>query len=101
MPLRHLYNAFIRIHILHHAAIEPFYGKWMIDELANHGHEITTGTLYPMLYDMEKAGLLVGSDGEPEGRFRRYYSATPAGRQALAEAKKFARELVIELDEGS
>ena len=101
MPLRHLTNAFIRIHILHHAAIEPFYGKWMIDELANHGYKVTTGTLYPMLYDMEKTGLLVARDGEPQGRFRRYYSVTPEGREILSEAKKFVAELVRELGEGS
>lgn len=47
--------------------------------------------IYPLLRALEDAGLLRSWDGEttPErnGRPRRYYALTPAGRSALKEAE--------------
>ncbi len=42
-----LYSGLIRLHVLHHAAERPIYGSWMIEELHEHGYEISPGTLYP------------------------------------------------------
>ena len=42
--LRKLFLGFIQIHILHHAAKAPFYGAWMMEELAHHGYDISAGT---------------------------------------------------------
>ena len=53
--LRKLFLGFIQIHILHHAAKAPFYGAWMMEELAHHGYDISAGTLYPILHNLEKA----------------------------------------------
>ena len=46
--------------------------------------DLPTGTIYPALRRLERAGLLVGTWDEAGGRRRRVYSLTPAGRSALA-----------------
>lgn len=94
-----LYSGLIRLHVLHHAAKHPIYGQWMIEELAEHGYEISPGTLYPMLQGLVRKGYLnVRSDG-PGRRAKRYYRITASGRRALAESKKKVRELFSELVE--
>jgi len=40
MVLRDLELGAIRVHILHHAAEAPFFGSWMVDELARHGYTL-------------------------------------------------------------
>ena len=47
--LREILLGFVRVHILHHAAEEPFFGSWMMGELASHGYNVGPGTLYPIL----------------------------------------------------
>jgi DNA-binding PadR family transcriptional regulator len=46
--------------------------------------DLPTGTIYPALRRLERAGLLTGTWDETGGRRRRMYSLTPAGRNALA-----------------
>ena len=53
-----LYSGLIRLHVLHHAAESPIYGSWMIEELREHGYEISPGTLYPMLHGLARKGYL-------------------------------------------
>jgi DNA-binding PadR family transcriptional regulator len=92
-----LLKGLIRLHVLHHASQEPFYGQWMIQELARHGYTLSPGTLYPMLHGLERRGYLK-SKNERNGRtFRRMYSATALGREANKLAKVQVRELVGEL----
>jgi DNA-binding PadR family transcriptional regulator len=90
----------IRLHILHHAVHEGVYGQWMIEELARHGYRISPGTLYPMLYAMERKGYLKSSLLGSGRRARRMYRATAKGRRSLANAKDRVRELFGELVEG-
>ena len=88
-----LLKGLVRLHILHHACKEEFFGQWMIYELARHGYRLSAGTLYPMLHALERQGYLK-SRKERSGRtFRRLYKATPLGR----EANKVARVQVLEL----
>ncbi len=56
--LRKLFLGFIHIHILHHAKEHPIFGVWMVEELKEHGYNISSGTLYPILHSMESDGLL-------------------------------------------
>ena len=94
------YAGLIRLHILHHAAEEgPIYGLWMIDELARHGYRISAGTLYPILHGLERKGYLRSTKALTEGRVRRLYRATAAGKRALDAAKAKVRELFGELFE--
>jgi PadR family transcriptional regulator PadR len=97
MEHQELLSGFVRLHVLHHAAEGDLYGQWMIEELARHGYRLSPGTLYPMLNAMEKRGYLV-SHRERAGRsIRRIYRATPLGCEALAIARRQARELFREL----
>jgi PadR family transcriptional regulator, regulatory protein PadR len=52
-------------------------------------------SMYPVLHCLEDRGLLVSKSKEKqEGRrYRRFYEATSAGRQALVAAKEKVREL--------
>ncbi|MGD9569596.1 MAG: PadR family transcriptional regulator [Sedimentibacter sp.] len=97
--LRRLFLGFISIHILHHASKEPIYGLWMIEELSRHGYNISSGTLYPILYGLEKDGLLVSAEENVEGKIRKYYRTTPQGEVVLKEARAKAYELFKEMKE--
>jgi len=92
-----LLSGFVKIHILHHAGQRPIYGTWLMEELARHGYTISPGTLYPTLHSLERAGYLTSEKRVVGGRQRRYYTITPAGEAALAEARARLAELVAEV----
>lgn len=48
----------MRLHILHHAVMEPIYGVEMIEELPKDGYKLNPGTLYPILNGMAGGGYL-------------------------------------------
>lgn len=73
----------------------------MAAELRRHGYDISPGTLYPMLHRMEQAGLLVSREEVAEGRTRRLYAATGAGRSELALLRAAVAELADEVLDGS
>jgi DNA-binding PadR family transcriptional regulator len=87
----------VRLHILHHACEGEIHGAWMRDELAEHGHHISPGTLYPVLHGMEADGLLTSREQVVDGRVRRLYQATPAGRRELATCHHALAELAREV----
>lgn len=93
---RDIFLAFVRVHILHHAAEEPIYGLWMIEELSRHGYEIGPGTLYPILHELERSGYLRSEPRLVSGKTRKYYEITEAGREALARLRPKLRELMRE-----
>ncbi|EPY2306554.1 PadR family transcriptional regulator [Clostridium sporogenes] len=97
--IRKLFLGFIHIHILHHAKKEPFYGSWMIEELKKHGYEISAGTLYPILHNLQKNGALKVAEKNVDGKIRKYYSITQLGENLLNEAKEKAYELFKEIKE--
>ena len=66
-------------------------------ELRHHGYEISPGTLYPLLHDLEDQALLISVQKMEDGRVLRYYEATDAGRAVLAEARHVLAELAAEL----
>jgi DNA-binding PadR family transcriptional regulator len=94
-----LYAGLIRLHILHHAALEPIFGLAIIEELSRHGYRLSPGTLYPLLHGLEAKGYLRSSVRRENGRRRRLYRATPRGRRSLVDAKGKVRELFSELFE--
>jgi PadR family transcriptional regulator PadR len=69
----------------------------MIEELARHGYDLSPGTLYPIFHSLEAAGLLSCEPRAVNGKVRKYYRITDAGRQALAELRPKIRELVDEV----
>lgn len=79
---------------------------------ARHGYEIgieierrsegavsfQIASLYPVLYRLERKGLIEGQWVEPAGqRRRRYYKLTPAGRKMLSEQRKSWNSFVVAL----
>jgi PadR family transcriptional regulator, regulatory protein PadR len=54
--------------------------------------DLPTGTIYPALHRLERAGLVKGSWSQTGGRRRRLYRLTAAGRRALAEERSSWRE---------
>lgn len=95
--MREFQRGAVRLHILHHAAEQEIHGAWMTQELATHGYSISAGTLYPTLHRLEADGLLVSEQRVVDGRTRRVYRATPAGRAALAADRASLAELADEL----
>jgi DNA-binding PadR family transcriptional regulator len=69
----------------------------MSEELAQHGYRISPGTLYPTLHRMEAEGLLSSRRTVVDGKTRRCYRATTAGRKALRTARAALRELADEV----
>jgi len=94
---RDIFLAFVRVHLLHHAAEAPIYGLEMIQELARHGYDMSPGTLYPIFHGLEKAGYLQSEQQRVEGKIRKYYRITEAGQEALALLRPKVRELVNEV----
>jgi PadR family transcriptional regulator PadR len=97
--LRKLFLGFIQIHILYHAKLEPIYGMWMLEELEQHGYNMSAGTLYPLLHIMVEEGLLCREERLVDGKVRKYYTTTSLGAEILDEAKKRAQELLKEIED--
>jgi PadR family transcriptional regulator, regulatory protein PadR len=94
-----LFSGLIRIHVLHHACEEGIFGLGMIRELKLHGYRMGPGTIYPLLHGMEERGLLRSGLAWINGRRRKVYYGTRAGKKMLDEAKEKVRELVHEIFE--
>ncbi len=92
-----LFRGLIRLHVLYHAARETIFGQAIIDELGRQGYRLSPGTIYPILHGLERDGLLRSREVRNEGRVRRTYVATAAGRSALRETKLKLRELFREI----
>ena len=84
----------------------------VLEERQRHGYEIArliddrsggvlrfhVGSLYPMLYRMERRGWIDGHWLEKSGqRRRRYYKLSPAGRKVLLEQRASWHELLTAL----
>ncbi|MGE3243678.1 MAG: PadR family transcriptional regulator [Pirellulales bacterium] len=95
--LRHLHLGFIRLHILYHAAKEPICGTELMEELGEHGYDVGPGTIYPVLHQMQQAGLLAAKTQVVGGKRRNNLRATAAGRKLLREARIKLRELASEV----
>jgi DNA-binding PadR family transcriptional regulator len=87
----------VRLHILHHAAEGEVDGAWLSVELARHGYDISPGTMYPVLHELEAEGLLTSRHEVVAGRRRRRYRATAEGGRVLAACRHAVRELAGEV----
>ena len=81
---------------------EDMYGYQMIETLrsrSEHAFDLKAGTLYPLLHDLEKAGLITAYEKTADtGRVRKYYSITKAGRAELSAKTREWREFSRALD---
>ncbi len=87
---------FVELHILHHASGRAVYGLWMIEELAEHGYNLSASQLYPKFHRLEKKGRLMRTEKVVEGKLRKYYRATRDGRAYFKEQKRCLVELISE-----
>ena len=66
---------------------EDAYG-YRITNLVRSRLDISESTLYPVLRRLEKNDFLTVYDRAIDGRNRRYYAITPAGRKQLADYRR-------------
>ena len=97
--IREIDLAFIKLHILYHAANGEIYGLGLIEELSRHGYQLGPGTLYPTLAKMERRGLLSSETRTVNHKQRKYYRITPAGMTLLDRIKDKISELYREVVE--
>ena len=72
-------------------ADRPCHGYAVIEELRRRSDgvlDFPEGTIYPALYKLEAAGAVASSWTVAEGRRRRMYRLTAAGRRELARARE-------------
>lgn len=66
---------------------EDMYGYQMIETLAKRSDNtfsLKAGTLYPLLHNLEEAGLVTSYEKNADSaRVRKYYSITPNGQKKL------------------
>jgi PadR family transcriptional regulator, regulatory protein PadR len=82
------------------AALEagPRHGYAVMEALraGSGGHfDLPTGTVYPALRRLERAGLIHGTWDQAGGRKRRVYQLTPAGRRTLDTERDSWREFAV------
>ena len=68
----------------------PRHGYAVIEALrdgSNGALDLPTGTVYPALHRLERAGLIVSDWETVSGRRRRAYRLTRSGRRALADQR--------------
>lgn len=91
--LRELKRGSLELIVLHLLAPGEAYGYEIVSEVTARSQgalEVTDGTLYPVLYRLEKAGFVATRWETPErGVPRKYYRLTAAGK---AERVTLARE---------
>jgi len=97
--IREIDLAFIKLHILYHAAKEEVYGVGLVEELSHHGYKLSFGTLYPTLAKMVKMDLLLFETRTVNHKQRKYYRITTAGLKELEKVKAKIRELYKEIIE--
>jgi len=84
--------------VLHLISREQAYGNRLIEEIEQMTEgaiSVNPNTIYPLLRELEKKGLIDGRWEHPDRRSRRYYSITPAGRR---EYKRIRGEVEPFLD---
>jgi PadR family transcriptional regulator PadR len=85
---RELKRGSLELIALHLIAAGETYGYYIVTQLSRRTDgalSVTDGTLYPVLYRLERAGLVdVRWETQPRGVPRKYYRLTEAGSAELA-----------------
>ena len=77
--------------ILHNLSLAPSHGYRIAKQIRVQSDgvlDFKEGTLYPTLHNLEKLGLITSFQGEENGRSRRYYQLTDAGKAELARQRQ-------------
>jgi DNA-binding PadR family transcriptional regulator len=70
--------------VLHLVGREPTFGNRLIEDIEAITQGVITvnpNTMYPLLRQLEKRGMIAGRWEHPDRRTRRFYSITDAGRE--------------------
>ncbi len=79
----------IVLHLLSHGEAYGYQIVTALTDRTNGGLEVTDGTLYPVLYRLERAGFVAVRWETPQrGVPRKYYRLTEAGQAELARLKQ-------------
>lgn len=92
-----LHIGLVRLHVLHHASIEPIFGMGMIEETWQTRVSPRTGHNLPVVAKLERRGWLKTKVNRVNGRRRVAYSATRNGEAALEEGRERVGELFVEV----
>jgi PadR family transcriptional regulator PadR len=88
---RELRRGSLELIVLHLLAAGEAYGYEIVSKLTretNGALEVTDGTLYPVLYRLERAGVVsVRWETQDRGVPRKYYQLTDAGRAELVRLR--------------
>jgi PadR family transcriptional regulator, regulatory protein PadR len=92
--------------VLHLIAEAPSYGNQLMERIAGMTAgvlSVNPNTMYPLLRELERRGLIEGSWEHPERRTRRYYSLTDAGRdeygRLVEDVRPFLDSVRTSIDE--
>ena len=89
---RELKRGSLELIVLHLLSLGEAYGYEIVTTLTNRtdgGLEVTDGTLYPVLYRLERGGYVAVRWETPQrGVPRKYYRLTEGGRKALAAGRR-------------
>jgi PadR family transcriptional regulator PadR len=67
----------------------------LVEDLSAGQYKLTEGALYPLLHKLVKDGLLVTETETVNGRARRYYRITEAGRAAATDRREEFRRFLL------
>lgn len=97
--LQACWQGLVRLFVLQQACRGPVYGVRLKKVLARHGYVISSGSLYPILHQLEEGGALRSRIRIFRGRARKYYELTPLGLSLLREIKADLSPFLSELGE--
>lgn len=67
----------------------------LVDDLSDGHYKLTEGSLYPLLHKLVQDGLLTTESETVNGRPRRYYVITAAGRAAATDHRDEFRRFLL------
>lgn len=92
-------NELLVLHELDHAPLHGYQVALEIEERSGGYFQFNHGTLYPILHRLDKEGLISGRWTDPDqGRPRKEYVLTEAGRTYLAELRDIWQELGAQME---
>jgi PadR family transcriptional regulator, regulatory protein PadR len=92
-------NELLLLSVLRRGPLHGYQAALEIEQRSAGYFRFNHGTLYPILHRLEQEGLIAGVWTDPEeGRARKEYALTRAGRSYLAELETVWRELGVQLE---
>jgi PadR family transcriptional regulator PadR len=91
------WQGLVKLVVLQQAGQGPVYGGKLRKYLHGWGYDISPGSLYPLLHNLERAALLSCRIKIFRGRTRKYYQLTPQGQECLEALRREVSEVVREV----